>query len=380
METVVIVGGGIAGLSVGYALAKRGVHVTLLDAGPLDYTTLRVPNGSAPNATWAAAGMLAPANELEPTELPLLRLGLAARDFHHRIATELGSEALGAVGLDTTGTLEVALTPQDVPLVRRQFEWQQRQGMHTAWLEGPALHTKEPLLGRGISAGIWAPEDVQVDGRKLASALMNGVRKAGGTVCPSMPVTAIELTGTGIVARAADEAFAADAVVIAAGVRAVPGWQPQEPVHPVRGQIVALSPEKGFPLKHVIRYRSKAYGPGYVVPKADRIVVGSTAEDFGPDATPTAGGVLDILRKAYAVLPGLYDLPLQAVYAGLRPATPGHRPVLAQHASAPVWHFNGLYRHGILQGPFLGERLAAWMVEGKPFSWEEFSDSGRPSG
>lgn len=353
MQRIVIVGGGMAGLCTAYSLLRQGYKPTVLDAGALDADT-----GWA-GASWAAAGMLAPIHELEPTELPLLAAGQASLALHHQWATNLLA-AGHDVHLRTEGTLEVALTRDDQAWLHRHYQQQQQLGLAVQWVEGRALQQLEPALSPQLPAGIYAPNDVQVDHRRLLPALAAACKAAGAKLLHYTEAKGWEMNGGKILVqvRTGDErhTLAADQLVIATGAAPVP-WPQPEAVKPVRGQMVALDPA-GFGLQRVVRIRSRTYGNAYIVPKADRIVLGSTSEEMGHDARLTAGGLLDILRKGYAAVPGLYDLPVLATWAGLRPATASRQPHLTETAPG-IWHLNGLYRHGILLGPLLGTAAAA---------------------
>jgi glycine oxidase len=81
--------------------------------------------------------------------------------------------------------------------------------------------------------------------------------------------------------------------------------------------------------------------------------VGSTSEEMGHDPRLTAGGLLDVLRRAHAAVPGIYDLPVIETWAGLRPATAGRVPLVRRHPELPLVWANGLYRHGVLLSPLV---------------------------
>ena len=75
----------------------------------------------------------------------------------------------------------------------------------------------------------------------------------------------------------------------------------------------------------------------YLVPRADgELVVGASEEERGADTTVTAGGVLDLLRPAADLLPGVAELALAETLAGLRPGTPDNAPVILGHSSTAM--------------------------------------------
>src|SRR6185369_5082467 len=157
-----------------------------------------------------------------------------------------------------------------------------------------------------VRGGAYAPGDRQVDPRKVLTALRGLVR---------------------VEQRRVEEpaGLDADLVVIAAGsgTAALTGL----PVRPVKGQLLRLRAPSA-PIRHVIRgYANNR--PIYVVPRADgELVVGATEEERGEDRTVTAGGVLDLLRPAADLLPGIAEFALTETLAGLRPGTPDNAPIL----------------------------------------------------
>jgi glycine/D-amino acid oxidase-like deaminating enzyme len=132
----------------------------------------------------------------------------------------------------------------------------------------------------------------------------------------------------------------------------------------VRGEMVCFDAPEGDFQRTQVRIVSKVLGNAYVVPKSDRILCGSTSEEKGLELANTGGGLLNILRKCHAVVPSIYELNVREIWSGLRPSTLNRLPILMQEAGLPIFHLNGLYRHGILLGPILG-KSAALMLMGR---------------
>lgn len=355
-----IVGAGIAGLSLAYALMRRGLTCRIFDAAQAGH-----------GATWAAAGMLAPVHELEYQELELLHAGLKAL-----MTYESWAAALPDFGFERCGSLEIALTPDDRPLLRRHFDFQRKEKLPARWIEGSELREMMPALAPNVSAGIHAPQDHQVDQRRLVEVLLQTLA-ASATISlhEYEAVVSWRESRDGVEVLTALGAYQARRLILAAGVGHNAAWAADLRIAPVRGQMVSVEPTAPPVLAFPLRIRNRQYGNAYIVPKRDRWILGSTSEEMGFDKRPTAGGLLDVLNKAYAALPLLYDQPVLDVWSGLRPATASRRPVVDRLADAPVWVFNGLYRHGILLGPWLAEQLADWITESrrpvdlKPFGY-----------
>ena len=350
MNTTTIIGGGIAALATAWTLVQRGERVRVLEA-----------NTFGSGTTHHAAGMLAPTNELEPTERELLQAGLKSKALYAEWA-----QTLPDFGFDQSGTLELALTREDVSHLRRRLEWQQAEGLNVSWLSGAQARELEPAISTRIPGGIHAPEDWQVDNRKLAKALANALANSGAQLHTNARVSNIEPVGDKLLIIAGGSQYETDQIVVAIGVGAGregihPLLEPPRRVYPVQGQMMVFKTTGHMP-QRVLRYRSRAYGNGYIVPKADRLVVGSTAEERGFTPVLTGGGLFDILRKAYAVVPDLQDWEVAETYAGLRPATDDRLPIIERHPELPIVHLNGLYRHGILLAPWAAQQAAALLA------------------
>ncbi len=360
---VAVIGGGVAGLSAAWFLAEAGREVTVLEAG-----------AAGRGVSWDAAGMLAPLHELAYTELDLLHLGLYSRELYADWEAVLGAEQIGLV---RRGALEVGLSPDDRPELERRYAFMQQQGLKPQWLEGNDLQKLEPALAQRITTGIFAPEDAQVDNRALVLALAENLRTRGIRFLEQHTVTS--LTETNNILKVSgnqtgqEHTFELNAqqVVVANGLGVADVLvqnlltSPHK-LYPIKGQMASLEPLPAYTLPQtVVRIRSRVLGDGYVVPKANRLVVGATAEEKGRDRNVTAGGLLDILRRAYAAVPGLYELPIQETWAGLRPSTLDRQPFLLGSLRHKVLHLNGLYRHGILLAPALGQAAAQW-AQGSP--------------
>lgn len=348
---VIVVGGGAAGLGVAWRLAAAGRSVTLVDAG-------RAGRG----ALWAAAGMLAPDAELSFEEVDLYRLGRESLSRWPGFARDLEAASGQAVGYRDDGTLVVADDRDSAVALRRRFRFQQEQGARVAWLPIDEALDLEPLLSPRLPAAIWAPDDHQVDNRALAEALPLAVRHAGGALLEGAVVAAVEPDASHPAVVLTDGTrLAGRVVVLAAGAwsRELGGLTPTLPVRPVKGQAVALRPPSDLALTRVVR------GPrAYLVPKADRIVVGATTEEVGADTTVTAGGVYRVLEGAVRVVPGVEEMELVETWAGLRPASRDHAPLLGAASDPGVVVATGHYRHGVLLLPITADEVAA-LVEAR---------------
>uniref|UniRef100_A0A7C1FLA7 glycine oxidase n=1 Tax=Caldilinea aerophila TaxID=133453 RepID=A0A7C1FLA7_9CHLR len=360
-NSVLIVGGGVCGLGIGWRLAQVGRPVAVLEQREVG------PN-SLPAATWASAGMLAPHVEAEPGEERLLPLLLESHARWPAFAQEL-KEASGIdVGYRTEGTLVVALDRDQVERLRFQYEFQRKLGLELTWLSGDAVRQREPHLSRNVIAALYSPHDHQVDNRQVLLALRQAFLAAGGVLREHASVAEIlvekgEVQGVRLISG---EILHAPVVVVAAGAwsATLPGLPPEArpPVRPVKGQMLALQTPPDAPLlRHVVWGRDV-----YLVPRKDgRLLVGATVEEKNFDARLTAGGVYTLLRRAWEVLPGIDEAPIVEMWAGLRPGSRDDAPILGATPVKGLILATGHYRNGILLAPITADAVSHLILTGE---------------
>ena len=360
---VVVVGGGVIGLAAAWTLASRGMTVAVVDPEP------------GRGASWAAAGMLAPVSEVQNGEEPLLALALAGARRWPAFAAELAAAVGRGVGYRTTGTLVVASDDDDRSWAQELYEFQHELGLDVTWLTGRRARDLEPSIAPGVRGAIWASGDHQVDNRLLVGALLDAALARGVVVHRDRAVV-VECAGgavTGVV-LAGGTTLGARSVVVAAGSWSgrldglPPGATP--PVRPVKGQILRLAPSERAPtLTHTVRGMVQGSSV-YVVPRHDgTVVVGATVEERGFDGAVTAGAVYDLLRDAHRVVPGVTEMVLGEVTAGLRPGSPDNAPIVGPpsvRGCDGLVVATGHYRQGILLAPLTALAVAAFVSGDDP--------------
>jgi glycine oxidase len=341
----IIVGGGAIGLAIAWRAAVSGTRVTVVDPDP------------GKGASWAAAGMLAPVAEAHYGEDALLELSIAAAGRWPAFADELSDTAGRDAGYLPCGTVVVARDNDDQAVLADALSFRRRLGLAVEKLTARELRRLEPALSPRVRGGLYVAGDHQVDNRALVLALLAACEHVGVRI-ERASVGRIDVRGETVqgVTLAEGNHLAADAVVLAAGAWSgqVPGLPPAAvpPVRPVKGELLHL---RGDPLvSHVVRGLDV-----YVVPRADgRVVVGATSQEQGFDKRVTAGGVLDLLRYAYELLPGITELELVEVTAGVRPGSPDNAPLLGATAVEGLLLATGHYRNGIHLTPVTADAIA----------------------
>lgn len=319
---ICIAGAGIIGLALALELNARGAKVTVFESG-------------APfaEASSAAAGMLAANDPENPPELQnLANLSLSLYPaWLDRIASLTGIR----VPFHTSTTLQ-ALSTHDT----------------LSALDPSALAQLLPQLNAGDHR-FARLEEHSLDPRELASALLAAVRVAGIDLHAHTPVRQIRSLGSSVEVHTPTAAISADWFIDCTGAWAT-AWPPQPRlrVKPSKGQMLALELPSSLQLNLVVRTPQV-----YLVPRtcgvlAGRVVVGATVEDAGFDKTVHPADRDRLHALAAELLPQLDGAKIVESWAGLRPVTPDHLPLIGFLPNAPRRLIAaGHYRNGILLAP-----------------------------
>lgn len=373
-RNVIIIGGGVIGLGIGWQLAKAGLSVSLFERD-------RVGQG----ASWAAAGMLAPFSEAHTEEPELLKLGCESLTLYPKWVEELQADSGITIDYRVDGTLIVGIEQDDTDQLQHLYRAQQLLELDVQWLTGRKARDIEPSLSPRVSCAIRCETDYHVDNRLMVNALKHVYQKYGGKLYEKCSVKRIEIedrAATGI--HTEGEYHDADIVILAAGcwsteIAGIPD-NIRPPVRPVKGQMLALQMEDGIELNTVIRTIRARYPTSvYLVPRVDRrLIVGATTEEMGFDTRLTVGGMFELLRGAWEVVPGLYELPIIETWTGLRPGSRDNAPILGTTPIENLIYATGHYRNGILLTPITAYAITHLILTGetpdtiKPFKVDRF--------
>jgi len=359
---VVIIGGGVIGLSIARALTRRGVRdVVVIER-----------HECGREASWAAGGILAPQIEADARD-DFFRLACASRDLYSQFAADLQTESGIDVQLDTTGTMYVAFSEDEEAELRHRVEWQRTQGLRVEWLTGDQARVLEPCLSTNVRFALRFPDDYQVDNRKLVQALVIANQRQGVRLITGCGVGKIQIADGAVIGIQTELGFlGAKQIVVAAGawsssIEADEALLPQLDIAPVRGQMLCFN-APGF-TRHVI-YSSR----GYIIPRRDgRLLAGSTSEHVGFDKRVTEAGVERIKSMAFEIAPALQNVSIIDSWAGFRPRAKDDLPALGSVENVKgLFYATGHYRNGILLAPITGEVIAEAIV-GHSSAWTAFS-------
>jgi glycine oxidase len=356
---VIVVGGGIIGLSLSIELRKNGASVLVVERGE-----------PGREASSAAGGMLVDCTLETPKALQSLATASARMypEFVHELEIESGMK----VDLRDQGAL-ISLSSKHI----------QHPGLRAAGVYVADLARLEPamvkltldqefdLKERDVDVDeIATPNEIQdfyhinersLDPRALVAAALATAKRRGVDISSGEEVTAVNLSdgrATGVATK--KTTFHGSKVVNCAGAWSGQIAPHKFPTRPVKGQMLSLLSPKRDLLKHVIRTPE-----AYLIPRSDgRIVVGTTVEEAGFDKRTDNATIQRLRQAAIALVPELRNAKIHEDWAGLRPGTPDALPILGATSTPGYYVATGHFRDGILLTPITA-RVMAQVVEGK---------------
>jgi glycine oxidase len=370
---VVILGGGIIGLSIAHRLLRHRLQVLLLDRA--------VPNDGK-SASWSAGGIIPPASPVSGQEAIQRLRGYSYQQY----PTWIGSLQEDS-GMDLeflrSGGIHIARSPVARAMLRvAQQQWHE-EGVPCAWVEPEELPTLEAGLLEGVRSGlihgaVWVPGECQVRPTRVLQSLRMILKARGIPIQVVAEPPRIELNGTDrITVSCQDAEIQCHKLVVSAGP-----WSKEIllslgsriNLEPRRGQMALLRSEPGK-IRHILNE-----GPRYVVPRRDGyVLIGSTVEDVGFDFKHNPSDIEAMVMDAKRWLTSLRDAEQVEAWSGLRPYTADGLPILGSLRSAPeVVIATGHFRSGFELAPVTAQiveeslGLAPRTIEIYPFRPDRF--------
>ncbi len=321
---VIIVGGGIIGLSLSIALRTKGLRVLIVERGEPGHEASR-----------AAAGMLA--SEAFENLSPLRDLARASAGMYPEFAHELEDESGIHVDLRDQGTLDFSST----------------HGVDAeAEVISPSeLRDLEPSLPEPVGTAHYLSER-SVDPRQLVSAALKTAKHreidiSSGTTVVEILIVDGRVGGV----RTENTSYQASTVVNCSGAWAGQNSPMALPVRPIKGQV--LSVIGGPKINHVLTFSDV-----YLVPRSDgRLLIGASVEEAGYDKRVDADTIGRLRQAAVGAVPALGKAKTLEVWAGLRPGTPDNLPLLGATTIPGYFVASGHFRDGILLAPITAKLI-----------------------
>jgi len=356
----VIAGGGVIGGAIALELACAGLRVGIFD---------RQQPGQ--EASWASAGILSPAPE-SPQMIVMVPLGKASLALYPKFVAQVEEISGKSTGFRPKGTLQALFSNDTKAELSTIIALHHGLGLKAEPLRAEDARELEPALSEEVEAAVFRPEEASVDNRALTVSILEAAQRRGAEIVSGNGAKAIWHDGNrcaGLILQ--NEKVEAKWTIIAAGCfsAAIEGIGPYAPVRPAKGQMVAL---RGDDLKmERVLWSEKIY----LVPRNDgRIVAGATVEYAGFDKRTTAGGIEKILSAAIDLAPGLANARIEETWAGLRPDSPDHLPILGPTDIDGLVMATGHFRSGILLTPITARLIREWVTEQRvSVDWDRFS-------
>ncbi|MEM6390195.1 MAG: FAD-binding oxidoreductase [Pseudomonadota bacterium] len=395
---VVVIGGGIVGVSSAYYLARRGVPVVLIEKGRV--------GGEQSSRNW---GWCRQQNR-DARELPMATKALALWD---RFRQELGQD----IGFRRCGLLYLSDDADEIEGWAAWTRFAADQGVISHPLDAQAATERGVATGRAWKGGVFSESDAVADPSRAVPMLAQGVIDAGGRVIQDCAVRGV-LTQAGRVSGVVTERgeITCGQVVMAGGAWASSFCHQlgiSFPQASIRSTIMSVEPgAEGLPdALHTARasvtrrgdggYALAVSGRGQVDLSAQKLAYG---RDFLPmfarrwrlvspgmtqaphetrrrwaldrptpmesaralDPAPNAAITRETLARSRALLPGLKDAKVQAAWAGFIDTTPDGVPVIDPSETLPGFMLAaGFSGHGFGIGPAAGH-LVADLITGAP--------------
>jgi sarcosine oxidase subunit beta len=352
---VVVIGGGVMGVSTAFHLAEAGVtDVVLLEQGSL---------GSG-STSKAAGGVRA--NFSDAVNIELGKRSLRAFE-------EFGIRPGQEIDLRRPGYLFLLSTEADVAAFEASVALQNELGVPSRMITVEEAVALSPLVRPdGLLAAAFSPTDGHCTPESVVLGYASGARRLGARVLPNCAVTGIDVTdGTVTAVRTASGTVATGTVVCTAGawsgkIGAMAGVD--LPVQPLRRQILVTGDVPDLPaeMPMTIDFSTGFYfhteGRGLLMGMADQ----RETPGFKLDRTDEWMPLLTDAMAARA--PRILEMPIATGWAGLYEVTPDHNAIIGETISPSRFLYaTGFSGHGFLMGPAIGEVLRDLYLGRQPF-------------
>ncbi|HEY3967394.1 MAG TPA: glycine oxidase ThiO [Planctomycetaceae bacterium] len=352
MHDVIIIGGGVIGLSLACELAGEGVSVAVLEKGQVGQ-----------ESSWAGAGILPPGNT-DRAQTPEARLRAGSHVLWPALSERLMEETGIDNGFRRQGGLEVRIGGPSSELDDEIAHWRE-EGVAVEPLAGQGVWKCERELHPEVTSAYRLPEMGQVRNPRHLKALAALAIRRGVVLVPGTEVFRFDRAGPKITSvESSGGKFTGGQFVVASGA-----WSSRllneigcpAAVRPLRGQIVLLTMQSS-PVRQVINV-----GKRYLVPRGDgRVLVGATEEAVGFDKRATGGGVGGLMEFALATVPALARATFENCWAGLRPQSADGLPYLGSVPQASnLFVASGHFRAGLQLSPVTA-LLMSQLILGRP--------------
>ncbi|KCZ46752.1 FAD-dependent oxidoreductase [Hyphomonas pacifica] len=355
LPRIAIAGAGIIGLSCALELAGRGAAVTLYD-----------PNPPGRGASWAAAGMIAPAYEAacEPGVHPrLFELCLESAALWPGFAERLQHDCGVHLGYSAGPSLAVAADDTTAQHLSGILENLKAKGLPGEQLSLEDARRIEPALSPDLIRALKLETDGYVNNRAVVTALL--------TLCERQPNITLKRAAAPLQSRGSELAIEGhDLLLVTAGWQSavlkveergqqfsLVNWDTTlDEIDSYGGQMLSVERREDHPSTTL------RAGVIYMVPRGDLLVIGATMEPGRTEGMPDTESIATLLKNAARIVPSVAGARITDTWSGVRPGTPDFAPFLGRTRQENMFVAAGHYRNGILLAPLTARILADQML------------------
>ena len=343
MHDVLIIGGGVVGLSTAWELAGAGMRVRVLERGPLGR-----------EASWAGAGILPAVGSRGDT--PYEQLQCWSFRLQRVWAAQLREETGIDNGFRHCGEIYLACDDPTVTRLDADVRQWQRRDLGFKPIDAARLYEMEPATaecawGASLKQAYYVADSCQLRNPRHLKALAAACRQRGVEIDEHCPVERFTLAGENVTAVETPQGpLSAESYCLTGGAWSGELLRPlgvDLPLVPIRGQIALLRTPRPV-LRTMLMH-----GLQYLIPRDDgRLLVGSTLEEAGFDKRTTDSAIETLLKFASSLVPVLATAELESTWAGLRPGSPGGIPWIGRTPGADnLIVATGHFRWGLYLSP-----------------------------
>ncbi|MDQ6700844.1 MAG: FAD-dependent oxidoreductase [Acidobacteriota bacterium] len=340
---VIVIGGGIIGMSIAWRLAQQRIRVTVLEAESV-----------GGEASWAAAGMLAPGGEVEEAS-SWSSFAFESLRLYPSFVEELEQEAGCRIDYRQSGAIDLAFTGHEWSDLLARAQCQRRLGIESSRIAPSDLPR---LVRNDVHGALFYPQDAQVNPREIVQTLHRACTAHAVVVRERETAVGVHSDEYFASVHSNRQIYTSSCVVLAAGA-----WSSSIPVR-VNGQ--RRDTPHAFPVRgHLLGYQLDPnslpvivrHGHTYILQRSSGFTIaGGSSEQAGFNRELNGAIVSGIDERAARIVPALSN---PKPWLGFRPAIESPGPAVERLAGSRIWLAYGHYRNGILLAPATAQRVAA---------------------
>lgn len=332
-KSIAIIGAGILGLNTAYKAAKKGLSVTIFEKQDFPPS----------NASSIAGGMLAPFSEIEALPINFVNAGLKGIEFWKNMLSDNYSDYM-----QNTGTLFIA-HPEDRHMLERFAQHLPSVSDNWEWVDKTRIAALEPSIHGNFNKGLYIPQEANIHPLQALEALAQEFKKLGGKIIKK-EVSPDELEK--------DFDWVIDCRGYVEGV--------DDEIRGIKGEIILLENHE-FHLNRPVRLMHPRY-PLYIIPRPNNIfAVGASVIENADndDGTVLLRSAMELMSAAYSLHPSFGEAKVLDMSSAIRPAYMDNLPRIKIELKSNYIRCNGLFRHGYLLSPIIGDAVVHFIETGE---------------